>query len=274
MLLNHSFYKLVLVFCSLLLLLFGASCRKETKTTMPTNDKDYFDCSSYNYYPQNTPYPTYTPQDSIAARNYMLRQGAGTAFVNSPLFNVKLFFFRIWGECDTVLHDKIYLNDNRKAYRSLSKEEQLQIVCSDAIITGTVVGVKELVDADRCFAYKTLIAVKIEEVVHVFGKLILHKNDVVLISSFDGLSGGCSPNYDPEKETRQITMPYRHFKKGDYDLFLLSRHAYRDMFLMKNDEYNDIYCPNMFRITDYTESTLNENINESVDDIKRFFKEN
>jgi hypothetical protein len=255
-----------------LCLLLGTTCRKETITTV--QPKDYFDCNAYNYYPQNTPYPSYTLQDSIAVAQYMLRQGADSAYIANPSFSETQYLSRVWGECDTVLYDKLFRHYNVKAYRSLSRDEQFQLAVSNAVVTGTVVAVTELVDADRCFLFKTLMAVKIDEVVHTFGNLKLHKNDVVLIGGLDGLAGGCNPNYDPEKETRQITIPYRHFKNGDYDLFLLSRNAYRLFFFAKDSEYDDVYCPNMFRLTDDFESSLNKNIKESVADIKRFFKEN
>ena len=190
-----------------------------------------------------------------------------TIRLKDNFWRAQQLFPRIWGEIDTTIFDK-YFTNKQTEYGNLNWGQIIGAVGADAIVRGEVIQVQRIKDTTKCYFYKTLLAVRVDEVLHAY--FSLKKGDIVLISRITGYTGGCTPGRD----LVSVVSHYKEYEQDSEGLFALSRIWYDKHFLLckKNGlkGYDDEYCPNMFRLFDgFTQVDYNDK--KTPKDIKSLF---
>lgn len=264
---NVKNHHLFLIFLSCLLLLSG-TCKKDSETTPP-----YFECDYYNYLPNNG-FPTLTLQDSADVAAFLNESGMYNHIhiKRNKVGNPTLFYYLqcVKNEIDTALFNR-YLagvkNQLKPIYRSLDWKNLYPLIMTDAVVFGRIIDMHHIRDSSKCLLWKTRYVVQVDEV--LYSRFSLKKGNYLLGGLTSGYQAGCLAPNDEELFFYDTFMKY--YKSGEKKLFSVSKQNYRYLFL--GDEYlkgryQDEYCPNMFSMMDIDI----EGDKRTLRDIRKFYK--
>ncbi len=216
------------------------------KAEESSNDVEYFDCNRYSYFDNKEPIQ-YSKKDSIEFVHFFLENR-----INDSLEMTKNYFSlaeaylpRFIELKDKSIFLKYKSNDRLNQYsRYLSNAKVLQAVYADAIFKGKVLAKKMLKDENKCFYFKTLLAIQVEKIYNSY--FPLKKNDIIVIARTQGYSGGCTPGED----ILSIDSHTKYYEAGDEGIFPITRSRYDMQIFLKRKFmpgiYQDEYCPNVF----------------------------
>lgn len=256
--------------------IFDFLCSKKNhNVTQQTKAKDYFGCDYYNYFPDEG-YPRISKKDSVDLIKYAIQKNLIKDAIRDKdtvmcLLAHKLPFIK--GIFDTSWYEKVVIAGNYdKKFAGGLKDYQLEdIIRSEATIIGKVIDKKYLYDTTKCFKFKVIYIIRVEEVLHSY--FPLKKDDLVMVYDILGPAGGCSPNL-PEAYLSASHM-YAEYRKDALDIFLLWRWNYYraficfDLWTGDGIPYQDNYCRNAFTLNPYNSDYSLKN-KEIYEDIKKF----
>ena len=235
-----------------------------------------FDCDSFQYsvskkyFFGNDGFPVLTQDDSIALVYYANKIDAfptqsGTIL---PISSILYLLPRTRGIINTSVYDSIQFDsktfyDLRSFFAGKIREDaslvatredaakafMLQLISSDAAVTGEIIDQRLINDSTKCFYFKSEYKLRIK---HVFNSHFdLKGGDEVLIVSTHGFSAGCNIE---KQNMLDVPVHGNQIVPGQSGLFLLRHSEYYSRFLIhvsKEEVYADKYCPNAFVNSDW-----------------------
>ena len=205
---------------------------------------EHFDCNYYNYF-SDTALPVVTKEDSLKLQRYSEKfQKIMDQHGYYKAYHLFQYFPYIEGEIDTVWIEKLE-NETTFNFLSLDYTDVNYPISSNGLILGRVVDKFQSNDTSRCLFYTTMYVVEAIDVIHSYFEI--HPGNKVLIYDIMGYGGGCF------KGGENMKSKFSHIKEydiGEESLFLLNRSIYQNSFRYRelNTKYEDIYCPQAFRM--------------------------
>ena len=279
---SHLLYKMLIIFFTSLLL--SACVRDSTDDILKLADP--FACENFHYFDSDTAFPTISAKDSIniikLTKKYSPNVSKELEFNPAMIEVSKGWYNKKWTDFKLKFYYRNVsdsISENFKI-RGLDMYQVGHLIWSDAVVLGEVIAIHDKPDSHKCVYHSIHYIVKVKEVLHSYFKL--KEGDLVLIAAKNrGPMGGCdtsSPN------TIGWAPSVRHFRKGETNIFLLSRARYRYLFyepLRKWSPYNgyrdEVFCPNKFGLESNWWETFNYDEQDIqsislIDSVKCFFK--
>jgi hypothetical protein len=257
----------VFTYCYLLIVILTGGL---TVSSAQEPTSEYLNCDRYDYF-NDTSYPKVTHQDSVKMK--ILAEKYNLTNITQPVYNTD-YLLKIWKPVDTTWYDTLMANERDVSFKSLSWAELKYATLTSGMVIGKVID-KIHPDTSKCYLYKTIYVVKVEEVLHSYFEL--NEGDVVVINDLhQGPMGGCSPN----KNIDVTSIPHTTYEVGDTNIFILDNFHYRSRFatgygtsMVEERGYADKYCPHFFELL-LDNAGFHIDNKQQMKDLRLFYQKN